>query len=175
MYNVNANYSVNANEFMTFMRLNNIPREFMNKTTDEFFTKHDILLQEITGKDIRMVADNMNVKLNNVEYDEVVDKVIKEAGQYYEGGYDALVKYILETNADGNQEIDLHNAVVDNIITLFNYMGQLKKQGKKLPKKFIVLDMETIDDENGIQIPYQLNVLRVTTDENGNIKFNILM
>ena len=59
-------------------------------------------------------------------------------------------------------DIDLHNADVDTIITMYNTMyikGMLDDPNKFEP--FIVFDMETAKDANGTVKPYQMSILKV--------------
>lgn len=51
---------------------------------------------------------------------------------------------------------ELHNPVIDCLITMYNY----KFQQGKFPKKFYVMDMETVKDEQGQDTPYQLTLVQ---------------
>lgn len=51
---------------------------------------------------------------------------------------------------------ELHNPVIDCLITMYNY----KFQQGKFPEKFYVMDMETVKDEQGQDTPYQLTLVQ---------------
>jgi len=61
----------------------------------------------------------VDIKDTNIQ---VIEKIIKDAGQYYIGGYDKLLELIKKTNTDGEENIGLHNGITDTVITAFNYM-----------------------------------------------------
>ena len=62
-----------------------------------------------------------------------------------------------------SKQPELHNAVVDTLITNLNYLNQLRELGLEVPENYKVLDMETVTDEIGNKVPYQLALLKVHT------------
>ena len=59
-----------------------------------------------------------------------------------------------------NGKIDVHNSIVDTLITRLNYIAQKESFGEPIPKEFLVLDIETITNTNGNKEPYQITMLR---------------
>jgi len=99
---------------------------------------------------------NLDPRLNDVE---VLDIIVKETESLVTGD----LKAIIEDAGD----YELHNPVVDTLVTRLNYIAQLKKMGEPIPKEFIVLDMETVTNDIGHRVPYQMTMIK---EENGKLK-----
>lgn len=99
---------------------------------------------------------NLDPRLNDVE---VLDIIVKETESLVEGN----LKAIIEDAGD----YELHNPVVDGLVTRLNYIAQLKKMGVPVPKAFIILDMETVTNDVGHRVPYQMTMIK---EENGKLK-----
>lgn len=83
---------------------------------------------------------------------KVLDIIVKETQKSFEGDLNTLIR--------SAGDFDIHNPVVDVLITRFNYIAQMKKSGQTLPETFIVLDMETVTDETGNKVPYQMTMIK---------------
>jgi hypothetical protein len=108
--------------------------------------------------------------------DEVINKIIKDAGAMTEGGEEAIRKAIREASYDPKNttnDIYLHNDVVDSLITFFNHKKINEKTNKYNFKTIHILDLETLTEETGTITPYQMTVIRVEYDANGKEKLAI--
>jgi hypothetical protein len=97
--------------------------------------------------------------LYNVDSDEdalqtVLDLSLKDFDQTTKDTLEKIIKDAGDGTTDGKE---LHNPVVDVLITRLNY---LKQYGKLVKDTFVVFDMETAKDVVGNDVPYQMTLLK---------------
>lgn len=101
----------------------------------------------------------------------IMDFVIDKSVPNYNGGKVALENLIIKAGVktDVLTGREIHNPVVDVLITRLNYLAQ---QGKNT-KTFVVMDMETVKTARGEDVPYQMALL-IQRVEDGKTSFDIL-
>jgi len=94
--------------------------------------------------------------LYEIESDEgVLEKVLELSNHDYSGH--RSLKRVIKDASDGTTDgLELHNPVVDVLISRLNYM---KQHEGNIKDTYLVFDMETLKDEMGNDVPYQMTLL----------------
>lgn len=93
----------------------------------------------------------------------IIENIIKESADLYDGDLAGLQDKLNEASATEDGATRLHNSLVDDLITLHNYLKQCSKMGKAPASNFIVFDMETYKDEFNNDVPYQIAIIKYRT------------
>ena len=101
------------------------------------------------------------------EDNEVIEYVVNEFAKSFEGGIERLDNLI---GTAGDR--DIHNDVIDTIITTFNFIAQHNNAGSVIPDKFYTMDMETVDTPRG-KTPYSITLV-VANRVDGVLKYDVL-
>ena len=149
-------------------------REKLNKDKNDYENELNISLENVRASYERvrhLKTNTSNIKLYNKIYGtttvtDIVDRAINDG-------------LVTKKSIEDAGLIELHNPVVDCIITMYNYIymkGWYNQNTKSIDKnkieEFIIFDMETAKDLTNNNRPYQLTLLVASKDSNGNLTVN---
>ena len=156
------------------------------KDLEETAIKYEGQLREAYDKLSKITTNMSNSKLYRRYSTEISNRQIKEdafsivddvKNRVVEDGL--FTKEQLDKLIKDNGEDGLHNPVIDVLITMYNYLYQMNAidpNGKFTDKhfkenRFIIMDMETVQDITEEHVPYQITVLEVQIkkDKDGNV------
>lgn len=152
----NADQLVEVNDELDKLNHDVKDAETKVKESNEAFIKD----REISNSNVGTLKKLYPALYGNLTDEEIIDEVIKNTP--YTGEED-----IEEIITKGGAKRELHNDVIDTLITNQNYRAQMLKRTGVVPEKYFVIDMETLPTNMSQFTPYSMTVLIV---EQGAVK-----
>jgi hypothetical protein len=147
-------------------KIENIKKEIKEKETAiKISARKEKRWDRLTGETYKYGNSNLGTFKNIYKIDndeEALAKIIELSAPDYDGNLEDVIK---KAGLDPKSPVEVHNDVVDILITRLNYLAMYKKTNTE---EFYVFDMETIEDDYQQHVPYQMSLLH-----NKNGKFTI--
>jgi len=133
--------------------------EDIYKEVDEGFRIREEFNELKKAKEVNLPYGRSNIgtykKLYGIETNaDAVARVLKDGNEIFDTEDGKSLKDYAKKYGD----LDIHNPVIDSLLTYFSSNKIFDMMNKKIKSK-IVLDIETLKDENNEDIPYQFTII----------------